>query len=144
MQAVASSGQGVSPDEFRAVLGNALEELAADERAAPLLRAAGLSLRLEVTDLDVTVTVRAGDDAPAGLTWSFDDDDPVRLALWMDSETANGYLQGSQSLAIGIARGRVRCSGESRVALAFLPLMRFVAEPYRREVHAHHPELILA
>ena len=144
MQAVASSGQGVSPDEFRAALGNALDELAADERAAPLLRAAGLSLRLEVTDLDMTATVRAGDDAPAGLTWSFDDDDPVRLALWMDSETANAYLQGSQSLAIGIARGRVRCSGESRVALAFLPLMRFVVEPYRREVHERHPELILA
>ena len=42
----------------------------------------------------------------------------------MSAEVANRYLQGRESLAIAIARGQVRCRGESRAALAYLPAAR--------------------
>jgi hypothetical protein len=61
----------------------------------------------------------------------------------MDSATANAYLQGKESLAVAIARGKVRCSGESRVALLYLPALRLVVEPYRRLVRERYPHLAL-
>ena len=42
----------------------------------------------------------------------------------MDSATANGYLQGRESLAVAIARGQVRCSGDLKTALVYLPALR--------------------
>ena len=62
----------------------------------------------------------------------------------MDSEVANRYLQGKESLAIAIARRRVRCRGESKVALLYVPAMRLLCEPYRRVVAAEYPHLAIA
>lgn len=129
--------------ELRELLDRTLRELDGDERAGPLLRAAGLSLRLELTDLGLVVSVRSSDGDGRHLRWRFGDDGPVRLTLRMDSATANAYLQGAESLAIGIARGRVRCAGESRFALLFLPALRLACEPYRRAVRERFPHLAL-
>jgi hypothetical protein len=131
-------------DEFREVLDRALRDLDRDDRSGPLLRAAGLSLRIELTDLGLVVRIWADQDGEHHLRWSFgESDDPPKLDLKMDSETANAYLQGKESLAIAIARGKVRCSGESRVALLYLPAMRLVVEPYRRQVRERYPHLAL-
>jgi hypothetical protein len=62
----------------------------------------------------------------------------------MNSEVANRYLQGRESLAIAIARGEVRCEGESSAALLYLPATRLIAEPYRRVVEAEYPRLAAA
>lgn len=122
-----------------------MRDLDADERTGPLLRAAGLSLRLELTDIDLVLRVRPSDDPERHVEWTFDDDGPpARLDLRMDSGTANAYLQGKESLAIAIARGRVKCAGESRFALLFLPALRLVVEPYRRLVRERYPHLTLA
>ena len=131
-------------DEFREVLDRALRELDDDERSGPLLRAAGLSLRIELTDLDLVLRIAAAGDGDHHLRWSFGElDEPAKLVLRMDSETANAYLQGKESLAIAIARGNVRVAGESRVALLYLPAMRLVVEPYRRLVRERYPHLAL-
>ena len=132
-------------EEFREVLDRALRELDGDERAGPLLRAAGLSVRIELTDIDLVLRLRAASEGDHHLSWSFADrGSPAKLDLRMDSETANAYLQGKESLAIAIARGRVRCSGESRFALLYLPAMRLVVEPYRRLVREGYPHLALS
>lgn len=137
--------EAIDRDEFRDVLDSALRALDEDQRTGPLLRAAGLQLRLEITDLDMVVSIRASDEPKHHLVWRFGDEDrPAKLELRMDSATANAYLQGRESLAIGIARGRVRVAGESRVALLFLPVLRLVAEPYRRLVDERYPHLGLA
>lgn len=130
--------------EFREVLDRTLGELDGDTRAGPLMRAAGLSLRIELTDLDLVVHVAASEEGEHHLRWRFGEpDEPAKLDLRMDSATANAYLQGQESLAIGIARGKVRCTGESRVALLYLPALRLVVDPYRRLVRERYPHMAL-
>jgi hypothetical protein len=131
-------------DEFREVLDRALGELDGDTRAGPLMRAAGLSVRIELTDLDLVVHVAASEEGEHHLRWRFGEpEEPAKLDLRMDSDTANAYLQGQESLAIAIARGKVQCSGESRVALIYVPALRLVVEPYRRLVRESYPHLAL-
>jgi SCP-2 sterol transfer family len=142
--AAAKKAKALEANEFREVLDRALRELDRDERSGPLLRAAGLSLRIELTDLDLVVRVAASEESDHHLRWSFNEGSgPAKLVLRMDSETANAYLQGEESLAIAIARGKVRTSGDSRVALLYLPAMRLVVEPYRRSVRERFPHMAL-
>ncbi len=132
-------------DEFRALLEEVLSELDGDQKAGPLLRAAGLRLRFEFPDIGLVLNVAASEDTDHHLRWAFSDDVPwePRLTLSMDSEVANAYLQGEESLAIAIARGRVRCSGEQRYALVYVPALRLVVERYRQLVRAQYPHLAL-
>jgi hypothetical protein len=130
------------PADFRAALELALAEADADERIGPLIRATKLRLRFEFTDSDLALNLAAG-EGDRNLTWSFAKEPGwvPKLELEMDSGVANRYLQGRESLAIGIARGQVRVRGESRVALLYLPAARLICEPYRRVVEADFPEL---
>lgn len=131
-------------NEVRELLDRALTELDADERSGSLLRAARLRIRLELTDLQMVIRVDASDELGGRLRWSFEDEPtPALLDLRMDSATANAYLQGRQSLAVAIARGRVSCSVESTTALLYVPALRLVVEPYRRWVGELHPHLAL-
>ena len=129
--------------EFRELLERVLTEVDGDERIGALMRAADIRLRFRFGDLDLTLDVAASDDEHHHLRWSFDEDVDwsPKLELEMDSDVANRYLQGEESLAIGIARGRVKARGESRVALLYVPALRLVCEPYRRVVAADYPRL---
>lgn len=133
------------PDEFRRALELALAEADADERIGPMLGATRLRMRFEFTDTATALNVAAG-DAGHNLAWSFADDPgwSPKLVLGMDEAVANRYLQGSESLAIAIVRGQVRLSGESRVALLYLPATRLLCEPYRRVVEREFPSLLAA
>ena len=62
----------------------------------------------------------------------------------MDSDVANRYLQGKESLAVAMARRRVRTRGDRSVALLYVPALRLVCEPYRRVVAADYPHLAIA
>lgn len=125
------------------LIDRALLDLDRDERFGPVLSASGMRVRLEITDLDLQFDVAAvTDSADHHLRWGFSDANwEPKLSLKMDSATANAYLQGRESLAIAIARGQVRCRGESRVALLYLPLLRLIVEPYRRAVLESAPTL---
>jgi hypothetical protein len=141
--AAAPVGAGaVRPDEFRAALEQTLRAVAADDRLSPLINAAQLQLRFSFPDSGLVLNLAAGESGE-GLRWSFGDDVEWRpkLELEMDSDVANRYLQGSESLAIAIARGQARFRGESRVALLYLPAARLLCEPYRRVVAAEFPDL---
>jgi hypothetical protein len=152
MESAVAMGAEVEPrvirsgGEFRAVLERALREVEGDERALTLLRAAAVRVRFAFTDIGLVLNVAAGGRADERLRWSFSDDVDwaPRLELEMDSEVANRYLQGRESLAVAIARGRVRCRGESHVALLYLPAIRLVCEPYRRVLAADFPHLATA
>jgi hypothetical protein len=135
-----------SPDEAREVLGATFEAVNDDERIGTLLRATRLRIRYELSDLDLVVNVATADDPHTNIRWAFTDevDWTPKLRLAMDSATANAYLQGRASLPIAIARGRVRCSGDTRTTLLYLPANRLVVEPYRRLVRARYPHLALA
>jgi len=133
-----------SPEEAREVLEAHLRAVDADERAGGLLRATGARIRMELRDLDVVVNLAPADEADRHLSWWFDDrtSREPRLRIAMDSETANAYLQGRESLAIAIARGRVRCEGDARAALLYVPALKLLVEPYRRVLAERFPQLV--
>ena len=129
-------------EQLRAALERTLREIDADDRLGPLIGATRLRMRFEFTDLGMALNVAAGEGGH-NLDWSFADDPgwPPKLTLRMSSEVANRYLQGRESLAIGIARGQVRAQGDSRTALLYIPAARLICEPYRRVVEADYPAL---
>jgi hypothetical protein len=141
----ATRSRSGSATEFRDLLDEALSELDTDEKAGPLLRAAALRMRFDFTDLRMVLNVAACDERSHHLRWRFSDavDWEPKLSLSMDSQVANAYLQGKESLAIAIARGRVRCSGDTRFALLYVPALRLVAGPYRRLVRREYPHLLV-
>ncbi|MEO8092762.1 MAG: hypothetical protein ABI726_08645 [bacterium] len=128
--------------ELRELLDRTLQAVDSDDFAGPLLRGVGLSVRFEIPNLDLVLNVAPSVDPDHHLRWEFADDrsfDP-KLELTMDSEVANAYLQGRESLAIGIARRHVRFDGRANAALLYVPALRLVCEHYRRIVNASHPD----
>jgi len=135
-----------SREEFRQVLERVLDGVDGDPRTGAVLRAADLAVRFEFPDLGLVLNVASSDDPDHHLRWAFADDASFssKLELRMDSAVANGYLQGSESLAVALARGWVRCSGESQYALLYLPAIRLLCEPYRNLVTDEYPHLAAA
>jgi hypothetical protein len=141
----ATRSRSSSATEFRELLDEVLSELDADEKAGPLLRAAGLRMRFDFSDLGMVLNVAASEEPGHHLRWEFSDavDWEPKLNLSMDSQIANAYLQGKESLAIGVARGRVRWNGDTRCALLYVPALRLVVGPYRRLVRREYPHLLV-
>jgi hypothetical protein len=141
----ATRSRSGSATEFRELLDGALSQLDADERAGPLLRAAGLRMRFEFPDLGMVLNVAASEEPHHHLRWTFSDavDWEPKLNLRMGSKVANAYLQGKESLAIAIARGRVHASGDTRCALLYVPALRLVVPPYRQLVREEYPHLLV-
>jgi hypothetical protein len=143
--ATASSPPSATVAHFREALELALAEADADERLGPMLSATHLRLRLEFTDADLGLNLAAGEEEGHNLTWSFGAATwPARLVLSMPVAVANRFLQGADSLAIGLVRGQVRCTGESRAALRYLPATRLLAGCYRTVVERDFPDLLVA
>jgi hypothetical protein len=131
-----------SAAQLRDLLDRALAAVDADEKAGSLLRATGLRARLRVPDLGVTLDVEPSEEGDHRVSWTFSETPGVpKVELIMDSEAANAYLQGRESLAIAMAHHRVRYKGSSRCALRYLPAMRVVVDAYRRLVRERYPEL---
>lgn len=136
----------VRGEELRDLLERTLRELNEDDVRGPLLRAAGVRLRLRIPDAGLVLDLAAGDAADRYLRWSFGGgqvDWEPQVELEMGSEVANAYLQGRESVAIAIARRRVRCRCDSRAALLFLPAAKLITEPYKRIVASDYPHLAL-
>jgi len=141
----ATRSPNVSVTEFRELLDEALSELDTDEKTGPLLRAAGLRMRFDFPDLGMVLNVATSEEPGHHLRWEFSDavDWEPKLTFSMDSQIANAYLQGKESLAIAIARGRVRYKGDTRCALLYVPALRLVVGPYRRLVRREYPHLLV-
>lgn len=139
------AGAGVRPDELRAALEAALAAADADERIGPTLRATGMRVRMRFPDAGLVLDLDIADPGEGHLRWRFgaDPEWQPKLELEMDAAFGNRYLQGVESLAIAIARGKARLRGESRVALLYVPAARLLVEPYRRVVRERFPRLAL-
>jgi len=133
-----------SADEAREVLDALLRRVDGSEGAGGPLCAAAARIRIELTDLALVMNLAPAAVPGRNLQWRFDDRTrrEPRLRIAMDSETANAYLQGRQSLAIAIARGRVRCEGDARAALLYVPALKLLVEPYRRLLAERFPHLL--
>lgn len=135
-----------SAGEMREVLTLLLDELDRDSELGRRIRAAGLSYRYEFPDLKLALNVTGSEDESHNMRWSFSEKPEwePRLTMEMSSEVANAYLQGRENLAIAMARGRIRCSGDVRAAFTLLPINSQIGESYREVLERHHQHLLMA
>jgi hypothetical protein len=142
----AAQARFTSADQMREILDRVLARINDDDSAGPLLRATEMRLRLRCPDLDVAVNIAASGDPDSHIQWTFDErpEWEPRLELTMNSAVANAYLQGAASVPVAIARGEIRCSGDARYALRYLPAAMLISGPYRELLAAEHPELLVA
>ena len=135
-----------SAAELREVLGRLFSIVDADEKVGPLLRAAHVRTRFEFPDLRLRLNLASADGAAHYLEWNFARSpawDP-KVTLRMASDFANSWLQGNESLAIAIARGRVRCTGETKSTLFFVPVAKLLCDPYKRLIGDEYEHLAIA
>jgi hypothetical protein len=135
-----------SAKELREILDAVLSEIDQDPVEGPRLRAAAAPLRLEFPDLNLVVNV-AGDEAGRHcLRWDFKKRSQAKpkLSLTMKSEVANRLLQGHESPAIAIARGRVKPSvTDPSAAIRFFPAAKPLFSRYRELVSEKYPHLAI-
>jgi hypothetical protein len=134
-----------SVEEMEEILGRVLSQVDEDDKAGPLLRATGMRLRLRCPDLDFAITIAASEDADCCIEWTFAKRAPwePRLELTMSSSVANAYLQGAASVPVAIARGQIKCAGDARSALLYLPAAKLITDPYRELVADSYPHLVV-
>ena len=142
----AISGKAVfrSPSELRDILDAVLSALDQDPDACSRLGAAAAPLRLEFPDLKLSLNVFAGERG--GLVWDFArrPSIPPKLRLSMDSEFANRLLQGRESPAIAMVRGRLETKAEdAAAALRFFGSVKLVVSGYRDVIAKKYPHLVL-
>jgi len=91
----------------------------------------------------VAVNIAASEDPDSCIEWTFSERAPwePKLELTMGSVVANAYLQGKVSVPVAIARGQIKCSGDARSALLYLPAVKLIADPYKKLVAADYPHL---
>jgi hypothetical protein len=89
------------------------------------------------------VNVTAG--AEENLRWEWSDDVPwePEVEMSMDSEIANRYFQGKENIAIALARRRIRSKGNTKKALALIPVTKPVFARYREMVERDYPHLVV-
>jgi hypothetical protein len=134
-----------SAAELREVLEKLLRRIDGDPEVGAKLRSARVPHRYEAPDLGVVLNVAGSEEGAHYLRWSFSDDvawEP-KVRLTMDSGVLNRFLQGSENFPIAVARRRMRCAGEARAALAFLPVAQALAQPYRELLASEYPHLLL-
>lgn len=135
-----------SATELREVLERLLAAAEENDRIGPVLRASRMRARFHFTDLGLFLNVASAEDDDRYIDWTFSRQAPwePKVVLRMESHVANGWLQGRESLAIAIARGHVRCNGDARAVLFFVPVAKLLTEPYRRLVESDYEHLKIA
>ena len=135
-----------SSAEFREVMDRVFTMMDEDPVMGPRLREADVPQRFEFPDVELVVNIRAAADGEDGnLHWEWSDDVEwtPRVRTLMSSAVANKYFQGAENAVMAMARRRIRISGDSRAALALIPITKPVFERYRAVVADEYPHLAL-
>lgn len=135
-----------SSREFRAVIDRAFELMSTDPEMGPKLRDAETPQRFEFPDVDLVVNVTYAPEVVDGqhLRWEWTDDvewEPD-VVMKMESDVANRYFQGRENVALAIARRRVKTSGDTKKALALVPITKAVFPKYRAMLEEEYPHLV--
>jgi hypothetical protein len=132
-----------SAEEFREVLDRTFGLMSTDPEMGTKLREADTPQRFEFPDLDLVVNVASGDEE--NLRWEWSDDVPwePEVEMTMDSEVANRYFQGRENIAVALARRRIKSKGNTKKALALIPVTKPVFARYRAMVEQDYPHLVV-
>src|SRR3954469_4907555 len=134
-----------SPAEFREVMDRVFTMMSEDADMGPKLRDADVPQRFEFPDLDMVVNIRAADEGEDGnLHWEWTDDVDwsPKVKMTMTSAICNKYFQGKESVAMPIARRRIKTGGDVKAALSLIPITKPVYERYRAMLEAEYPHLV--
>ena len=125
------------------MLDRTFELMSGDPEMGPKLRDADTPQRFEFPDVDLVVNVAGGDEE--NLHWEWSDDVPwePEVEMTMDSEIANRYFQGKENIAIALARRRIKSKGNTKKALALIPVTKPVFAKYRTMIEADYPHLVV-
>ncbi len=136
-------GEFNSAKECREVMDKVFEMMSTDPEMGPKLHDAETPQRFEFPDLDLVVNVTAGDEQ--NLHWEWSDDVPwePEVEMTMDSEIANRYFQGKENIAIALARRRIKSKGNTKKALALIPVTKPVFDKYRTMIETDYPHLVV-
>lgn len=131
-----------SKQELREILDAVMREIDRDPDAGPRLRSAAVPMRLDFTDLKVSLNIFAADQGGA-LRWDFARKRTrPKLELKMESAFANRFLQGRENPAIAIVRGRMRATvDDAGAALSFFGAAKPLFSRYRAVVAEKYPHL---
>lgn len=135
-----------SADEFREVMDRTFELMSADPDMGPKLRDADTPQRWEFPDVELVVNIAPAEngDSEHNLTWEWSDEVAwdAAVKMKMTSEVANRYFQGKENIAMAVARGKIKPSGDFKAALALVPVTKPVFVKYRAMVEAEYPHLV--
>ncbi|GAB2960141.1 SCP2 sterol-binding domain-containing protein [Amycolatopsis acidiphila] len=108
-------------DEVNKYIGGIFEKALQDEGIGPKLVATGMTLRMDFSDPDSTVTIDfpqrrilTGEDAVIG----------ADAVLSMSTDTANRYWQGKVSLPLAMAKGKLKVGGSAAQLLKLAPIAK--------------------
>ncbi len=135
-----------SPDEFREVMEKTFAIMSEDPEMGPKLKQADTPQRLEFTDLELVVNIRAGragEEANLFWQWSDEVDWEPRVRMAMSSATANRYFQGKESIALAMVSRTIRTGGDVKSVLALIPVTKPLIARYRELVQADYPHLVV-
>ncbi|HEY1274993.1 MAG TPA: hypothetical protein VGF25_08780 [Thermoleophilaceae bacterium] len=139
-------GSFTSPEEFREVMDRTFELMSTDREMGPKLRDAETPQRFEFPDLDMVVNINAAGVVEDGkhLEWEWSDSvgwEPD-VEMTMDSAIANRYFQGKENIAVALARRRIKSKGNTKKALALIPVTKPVFAKYRAMIETDYPHLV--
>ena len=121
--------------------------MSTDPDVGPRLRDARAPQRFEFPDLDMVVNVTYEEGSSANgqnLRWEWSDDVDWKpeVGMEMSSEVANRYFQGKENIAMGIARRRIKATGNVKKALELLPIIKPIFGRYRELIEDEYPHLV--
>lgn len=133
-----------SAAEFRAVMDRVFRMMSEDPEMGPRLHAADVPQRFHFSDVGLVVNIRpTREGEPGNLIWTWSDevDWEPRVRMEMTSEIANRYFQGKESIALAIARRRIKTSGDVMAALTLIPITKPIHAAFTAIVDAEYPHL---
>lgn len=132
-----------SAKEFREVVDRTFELMSSDPDMGPKLRDADTPQRFVFPDLDLVVNIGPG-EGEENLRWEWTDDVAwdADVEMTMDSDVANRYFQGKENIAMAMARRRIKSKGNTKKALALIPVTKPVFAQYRAMVERDYPHLV--
>jgi hypothetical protein len=87
----------------------------------PKMRAANITMQVNYTDPDSSLTIRFND--PMEVV-DGGQEDAADVRLWMPADIAHRYWRGEYNLAVGLAKGQVKAKGPVNKILKLVPLTK--------------------
>ena len=102
-------------------IGGVFRQAGAHPEVGPKLEAANITLRLELTEPDATLTVRLAEpleviEGPS--------DEHADVTLTLTADRADAYWRGDYNLAVGLAKKEVQAHGPVTKIMRLVPLTK--------------------